>query len=132
MLLDRFSCNYIMIEFILFNFFTMVIVYAFHEEIIGFNCFLYFRITCDDEEERGSRRVYRGCTHSAACKGCTSCVCFGCELCRFSDCTCQTCTDFTRNAKAWVHIIIFLNPDIFSTFLFVWTDLPVLIKCLRF
>ncbi|CAL5200432.1 unnamed protein product [Lathyrus oleraceus] len=58
----------------------------------------YDKITCDNEEERGSRRVYRGCTRSAACKGCTSCVCFGCEICRFSDCTCQTCTDFTRNA----------------------------------
>lgn len=58
----------------------------------------YDRISCDDDEERGSRRVYRGCTRSPTCKGCTSCVCFGCETCRFSDCACQTCTDFTRNA----------------------------------
>ncbi|KAK2651025.1 hypothetical protein Ddye_018514 [Dipteronia dyeriana] len=58
------------------------------------------RITCDDEEERASRRVYRGCTRSPTCKGCTSCVCFGCEICRFSDCSCQTCIDFTMNAKA--------------------------------
>ncbi|XP_028761569.1 protein ULTRAPETALA 1 [Neltuma alba] len=60
----------------------------------------YDKITCDDEEERASRRVYRGCTRSPTCKGCTSCVCFGCDICRFSDCSCQTCTDFTRNAKA--------------------------------
>ncbi|KAH8490473.1 hypothetical protein H0E87_022851 [Populus deltoides] len=59
----------------------------------------YDKITCDDDEERASRRVYRGCTRSQTCKGCTSCVCFGCEICRFSDCSCQTCTDFTRNAK---------------------------------
>ncbi|XP_027342315.1 protein ULTRAPETALA 1-like isoform X1 [Abrus precatorius] len=59
----------------------------------------YDKITCDDEEERASRRVYKGCTRSPTCKGCTSCVCFGCDICRFSDCSCQTCTDFTRNAK---------------------------------
>ncbi|KAL1325133.1 hypothetical protein HN51_035231 [Arachis hypogaea] len=59
----------------------------------------YDKITCDDEEERGSRRVYRGCTRSPTCKGCTSCVCFGCSICRFSDCSCQTCTDFTSNVK---------------------------------
>lgn len=57
------------------------------------------RISCDDDEERASRRVYRGCSHSSTCKGCTSCVCFGCEICRFSDCHCQTCTDFNRNAR---------------------------------
>ncbi|KAK9689720.1 hypothetical protein RND81_09G077000 [Saponaria officinalis] len=56
------------------------------------------RISCDDDEERASRRIYRGCTRSPTCKGCTSCVCFGCEICCFTDCTCQTCTDFTRNA----------------------------------
>ncbi|XP_028751849.1 protein ULTRAPETALA 1-like [Neltuma alba] len=59
----------------------------------------YDKITCDDEEERASRRVYRGCARTPTCKGCTSCVCFGCDICRFSDCSCQTCTDFTRNAK---------------------------------
>ncbi|RVW46365.1 Protein ULTRAPETALA 1 [Vitis vinifera] len=62
--------------------------------------FLCFRITCEDEEERASRRVYRGCLRSPTCRGCTSCVCFGCEICRFSDCSCQTCIDFTRNAVA--------------------------------
>jgi hypothetical protein len=62
--------------------------------------FPYDKITCEEEEERGSRKVYRGCTRSPSCKGCTSCVCFGCELCRFSECTCQTCVDFTSNVKA--------------------------------
>ncbi|KAJ0743511.1 putative developmental regulator, ULTRAPETALA [Helianthus annuus] len=57
-------------------------------------------ITCDDDEERASRRVYRGCTRSPSCRGCTSCVCFGCDICRFSDCSCQTCIDFTNNSKA--------------------------------
>ncbi|KAF7823037.1 Protein ULTRAPETALA 1 [Senna tora] len=60
----------------------------------------YDKITCEDEEERASRRVYRGCARSPTCKGCTSCVCFGCDICRFSDCSCQTCTDFTRNAQS--------------------------------
>ncbi|KAJ0803474.1 putative transcription factor ULT family [Helianthus annuus] len=59
-----------------------------------------FRVTCDDDEERGSRRVYRGCVRSTTCKGCTTCVCFGCVTCRFSDCGCQTCIDFTTNSKA--------------------------------
>ncbi|XP_042517421.1 protein ULTRAPETALA 1-like [Macadamia integrifolia] len=56
------------------------------------------KITCDNEEERASRKVYRGCSRSPTCRGCTSCVCFGCDICRFSDCNCQTCIDFTRNA----------------------------------
>lgn len=56
------------------------------------------KIRCDDEEERASRKVLRGCSRSPSCKGCTSCVCFGCEICRFIDCSCQTCIDFTRNA----------------------------------
>nr|AFK43444.1 unknown [Lotus japonicus] len=60
----------------------------------------YDKVTCDNEEERASRRVYRGCNRSPTCKGCTSCVCFGCDVCRFSGCSCQTCTDFTTNAKA--------------------------------
>ncbi|KAL8126756.1 hypothetical protein AgCh_013878 [Apium graveolens] len=57
------------------------------------------RVACGDEEERATRRVYRGCSRSQTCRGCTSCVCFGCETCRFSDCSCQTCNDFTKNAK---------------------------------
>ncbi|KAK1437948.1 hypothetical protein QVD17_03748 [Tagetes erecta] len=60
----------------------------------------YEKITCEDDEERGSRRVYRGCARATTCKGCTSCVCFGCGTCRFSDCCCQTCIDFTTNSKA--------------------------------
>ncbi|XP_076953818.1 protein ULTRAPETALA 1-like [Bidens hawaiensis] len=48
----------------------------------------YEKLTCDDEEERGSHRVYRGCVRSTTCKGCTTCVCFGCDTCRFSDCCC--------------------------------------------
>lgn len=56
------------------------------------------KITCDSEEERASRRARRGCTRSQTCRGCTTCVCFGCEVCRFSDCSCQTCIDYTRNA----------------------------------
>ncbi|XP_019159151.1 PREDICTED: protein ULTRAPETALA 1 [Ipomoea nil] len=58
------------------------------------------KVTCDDDEERASRRVYRGCSRSPTCRGCTTCVCFGCEVCRFPDCSCQTCIDFTRNVKA--------------------------------
>ncbi|XP_019055855.1 PREDICTED: protein ULTRAPETALA 1-like isoform X1 [Nelumbo nucifera] len=60
----------------------------------------YDKITCDNDEERASRKVYRGCSRSPTCSGCTSCVCFGCDICRFSDCSCQTCVDFTRNAEA--------------------------------
>ncbi|KAM7498179.1 hypothetical protein LguiA_022593 [Lonicera macranthoides] len=60
----------------------------------------YEKLTCDDDEERASRRVYRGCSRSPTCRGCTSCVCFGCEICRFSECSCQTCIDFTSNSKA--------------------------------
>ncbi|XP_076956472.1 protein ULTRAPETALA 1-like [Bidens hawaiensis] len=60
----------------------------------------YDKITCDDDEERASRRVYRGCARSPTCRGCTSCFCFGCDTCRFSDCSCQTCIDFTINSKA--------------------------------
>ncbi|XP_074370152.1 protein ULTRAPETALA 1-like isoform X2 [Apium graveolens] len=57
------------------------------------------RVQCSDEQERSTRRVYHGCSRSQTCKGCTSCVCFGCENCRFPDCDCQTCIDFTRNEK---------------------------------
>ncbi|RAL42903.1 unnamed protein product [Cuscuta campestris] len=57
------------------------------------------KVTCEDEEERGSRRVYRGCLRLATCRGCTSCVCFGCQVCRFPDCPCQSCIDFTTNVK---------------------------------
>ncbi|XP_010526518.1 PREDICTED: protein ULTRAPETALA 1-like [Tarenaya hassleriana] len=61
--------------------------------------FPYDKIRCEEEEERGSRKVYRGCKRLPTCKGCTSCVCFGCHFCRFSDCSCQTCLDFTTNSS---------------------------------
>nr|CAB3478505.1 unnamed protein product [Digitaria exilis] len=57
------------------------------------------RVTCDDEEERASRKVLRGCSRATSCNGCMKCVCFGCETCRFKDCDCQTCVDFYRNSK---------------------------------
>ncbi|KAJ6802554.1 protein ULTRAPETALA 1 [Iris pallida] len=56
------------------------------------------KVTCEDDDERASRKVLRGCSRSPSCRGCTTCVCFGCEICRFTDCSCQTCVDFTRNA----------------------------------
>ncbi|KAK8952092.1 Protein ULTRAPETALA 1 [Platanthera zijinensis] len=56
------------------------------------------KLSCDGEEERASRRSLRGCSRSALCKGCTLCVCFGCEICRYPDCSCQTCIDFLSNA----------------------------------
>ncbi|KAG6472135.1 hypothetical protein ZIOFF_069592 [Zingiber officinale] len=62
--------------------------------------FAFDRITCEDEEERASRKVLRGCSRSPSCKGCTTCVCFGCDICRFSDCSCQTCLDFTSNSTS--------------------------------
>lgn len=64
-------------------------------------CVIFFpaRVTCDDEEERASRKVLRGCSRSPSCTGCMKCVCFGCETCRFVDCDCQTCVDFYRNSK---------------------------------
>ncbi|KAJ3674928.1 hypothetical protein LUZ60_005544 [Juncus effusus] len=55
------------------------------------------KVKCEDDEERGSRKVLRACLRAPSCKGCTKCVCFGCETCRFSDCACQTCIDFTHN-----------------------------------
>ncbi|KMZ70634.1 Protein ULTRAPETALA 1 [Zostera marina] len=57
----------------------------------------FHRVSCEDDEERASRKVQRGCFRLTLCKGCTTCVCFGCEICRFQDCTCQTCIDFTNN-----------------------------------
>ncbi|XP_038887240.1 protein ULTRAPETALA 2-like [Benincasa hispida] len=57
----------------------------------------YDMITCDDDEERESRKSFRGCPRSSKCRGCTSCVCFGCLRCRFLDCHCRACTDFVQN-----------------------------------
>lgn len=61
----------------------------------------FIRLSCDDVEERQSRKALRRCFRLPSCKGCTYCVCVGCETCRFSDCSCQTCIDFTRNADIW-------------------------------
>ncbi|XP_038691381.1 protein ULTRAPETALA 2-like isoform X2 [Tripterygium wilfordii] len=58
----------------------------------------YNKITCEDEEERKSRKVRRGCPRSATCEGCTRCVCFGCFKCRFFDCECRNCIDFMQNS----------------------------------
>lgn len=57
------------------------------------------RMSCDDDEERGSRKVLKGCSRAASCTGCMKCVCFGCTMCRFTDCACQTCVDFYSNSK---------------------------------
>ncbi|KAF5806791.1 putative developmental regulator, ULTRAPETALA [Helianthus annuus] len=54
------------------------------------------RWTCEDLEERSSRR-HSGCPKKTNCKGCTHCVCFGCQMCRFEDCGCQECIDFYAN-----------------------------------
>ncbi|XVF18974.1 hypothetical protein REPUB_Repub11eG0070600 [Reevesia pubescens] len=59
----------------------------------------YDKITCKDDEERASRKSCRGCPQSPTCKGCTTCVCFGCLKCRFLDCNCRTCVDFVQNAE---------------------------------
>ncbi|XP_050217349.1 protein ULTRAPETALA 2-like [Mercurialis annua] len=59
----------------------------------------YHNISCKVEEERASRKNCRGCPRRSSCKGCTSCVCFGCLKCRFIDCSCRTCVDFMQNAE---------------------------------
>ncbi|XP_055801872.1 protein ULTRAPETALA 1-like [Solanum dulcamara] len=76
---------------------------SYHDALVNphFKCsdIPFDKFSCDDAEERASRRVYRGCLRSPTCGGCTSCVCFGCEECCFSDCNCQTCIDFRKNTK---------------------------------
>ena len=57
------------------------------------------RLQCGDKEERATRRMYKRCTRSKTCTGCTKCVCFGCVTCRFEDCSCQSCVDFTRTME---------------------------------
>lgn len=59
---------------------------------------LFDKLDCEDEEERASRKSYRGCGRSPLCSGCTACVCFGCHLCRFANCPCRACVDFMNNA----------------------------------
>ncbi|KAK4839170.1 hypothetical protein QYF36_019756 [Acer negundo] len=42
----------------------------------------YDRTTCVDDEERHSRKGYRGCPESSSkCEDCNSCVCVGCLKC---------------------------------------------------
>ncbi|KAF7836766.1 protein ULTRAPETALA 1-like [Senna tora] len=57
------------------------------------------RITCDEEEERDNRKMYRGCPAIKHCRGCNYCICNGCLKCRFLNCNCQPCTDFMTEAK---------------------------------
>ncbi|XP_051121647.1 protein ULTRAPETALA 2-like [Andrographis paniculata] len=54
-------------------------------------------LSCDDAEERESRKAVRGCPKNPKCTGCTKCVCNGCDMCRFDDCDCQECTSFILN-----------------------------------
>ncbi|XP_054812229.1 protein ULTRAPETALA 2-like [Prosopis cineraria] len=56
----------------------------------NFSC---FRITCEDEEERDNRKMYRGCPLVKQCPGCKYCNCTGCLKCRFLNCNCRECTD---------------------------------------
>ncbi|XP_010675639.3 protein ULTRAPETALA 1-like [Beta vulgaris subsp. vulgaris] len=56
-------------------------------------------LRCEDDEERASKKRLRGCPRRSICKGCTSCVCFGCNMCRFEDCACRSCVDFIQNAE---------------------------------
>ncbi|XP_057529750.1 protein ULTRAPETALA 2-like [Amaranthus tricolor] len=53
-------------------------------------------LKCEDEEERQSKQVLRGCSVNPKCKGCVSCVCVGCNMCRFADCNCRICVDFIQ------------------------------------
>ncbi|XP_057460477.1 protein ULTRAPETALA 2-like isoform X2 [Actinidia eriantha] len=57
----------------------------------------YEKITCEDPEERKSRKASRRCPESIKCSGCMSCVCIGCGMCRFKDCPCRVCIDFVQN-----------------------------------
>ncbi|KAI8552673.1 hypothetical protein RHMOL_Rhmol06G0284500 [Rhododendron molle] len=74
---------------------------AFHDALAKVNWTCsdtpYEKITCEDMEERQSRKVRRGCPESARCSGCMSCVCVGCGMCRFKGCLCRTCVDFVDN-----------------------------------
>lgn len=56
-------------------------------------------VSCEDPEERASRKSCRGCPRKSKCNGCTSCVCLGCDQCRFADCSCRECRDFNQTAK---------------------------------
>ncbi|GLJ08688.1 hypothetical protein SUGI_0093750 [Cryptomeria japonica] len=43
--------------------------------------FVQSELNCEMEEERASRKVFRGCPKLINCEGCLSCVCTGCDLC---------------------------------------------------
>ncbi|KAM7251569.1 hypothetical protein ACFE04_023452 [Oxalis oulophora] len=58
----------------------------------------YETTSCDHEEERPSRKVARGCPRYGKCKGCSKCICTGCFKCRYMNCPCKPCTEFTQNA----------------------------------
>ncbi|KAK4395952.1 protein ULTRAPETALA 2 [Sesamum angolense] len=56
-----------------------------------------FGLTCDNPEERETRKVCRGCPRAQRCEGCEQCVCLGCDMCRFEDCHCQACVEYILN-----------------------------------
>ncbi|KAL9670630.1 hypothetical protein QQ045_008184 [Rhodiola kirilowii] len=58
----------------------------------------FIKMDCSSEAERASRMLVRGCRRLGTCPGCTSCVCCGCTMCRFSDCGCRICKDFSGNS----------------------------------
>ncbi|KAI4366089.1 hypothetical protein MLD38_022012 [Melastoma candidum] len=60
---------------------------------------LHDKISCEEDEERDSRKRCRGCPRFMRCEGCSECVCLGCLECRYFDCQCRTCVDFIRNAQ---------------------------------
>ncbi|GAV85367.1 hypothetical protein CFOL_v3_28805 [Cephalotus follicularis] len=59
----------------------------------------YDKISCNDDEERASRKICRGCPRSPTCKGCSCCVCFGCYKCRFFHCKCDTCDVYMHKGQ---------------------------------
>ncbi|GMH05662.1 hypothetical protein Nepgr_007502 [Nepenthes gracilis] len=61
--------------------------------------FPYAVLRCKDAEERACKRKLRGCPRKPTCRGCSYCVCFGCPMCRFQDCSCRICVDFILNAE---------------------------------
>ncbi|XP_021758524.1 protein ULTRAPETALA 1-like [Chenopodium quinoa] len=61
--------------------------------------FPYKFLRCEDDERRGAKNLVRGCPLKPTCEGCSSCVCFGCDMCRFDDCDCRTCLDYILNIE---------------------------------
>ncbi|KAK6934318.1 hypothetical protein RJ641_034473 [Dillenia turbinata] len=54
-------------------------------------------LTCETEEERFSRKALCGCPRAISCQGCRRCICLGCDMCHFEDCSCRACLDFFQN-----------------------------------